>query len=103
MDYFALLGGLHPGLLAVYKRNASSTGVKVAQELRGSVEWDCGLAESEARARAAQWSPNSARASGLITEATYFPSLLEGCAGQTLSASGLQARVSNVCFGVESS
>jgi hypothetical protein len=35
----------------------------------------------------------------LITEATYFPSLLEGCAAQTLSASGLQAPVSNVRFG----
>src|SRR5258705_1801430 len=37
----------------------------------------------------------------LITEATYFPSLLEGCAAQTLSASGLQAPVSNVRFGSE--
>jgi len=35
----------------------------------------------------------------LITETTYFPSLLEGCAAQTLSASGLQAPVSNVRFG----
>ena len=33
-----------------------------------------------------------------ITEATYFPSLLEGCAAQTLSVSGLQAPVSNVRF-----
>src|SRR6266513_2102753 len=38
----------------------------------------------------------------LITDATYFPSLLEGCAAQTLSASGLQAPVSNVRFGSES-
>ena len=44
-------------LLAIYNRNASPTGLKArrAQELRGSVEWDRGLAESEARARAAQW------------------------------------------------
>src|SRR5438034_9328170 len=35
----------------------------------------------------------------LITEATYFPSLLEGCVAQTLSASGLQAPVSDVRFG----
>jgi enoyl-CoA hydratase/carnithine racemase len=44
-------------LLAIYNRNASPTGLKTrrAQELRGSVEWDRGLAESEARARAAQW------------------------------------------------
>ena len=35
----------------------------------------------------------------LITEAIYFPSPLEGCAAQTLSASGLQAPVSNVRFG----
>jgi hypothetical protein len=43
-------------LLAIYNRNASPTGLKArrAQELRGSVEWDRGLAESEARARAAQ-------------------------------------------------
>ena len=44
-------------LLAIYNRNASPTGLKArrAQELRGSVEWDRGLAESEARARTAQW------------------------------------------------
>src|SRR5258708_38618434 len=35
----------------------------------------------------------------LITEATYFPTLLEGCAAQTLPASGLQAPVTNVRFG----
>jgi len=43
-------------LLAIYNRNTSPTGLKArrAQELRGSVEWDRGLAESEGRARAAQ-------------------------------------------------
>jgi len=42
-------------LPAIYNRNASPTGLKArrAQELRGSVEWDRGLAESEARASAA--------------------------------------------------